>query len=595
MALNWGDVALNLTAGAIEKDEVYRKEALEQRFKDLQDNKQLYRALATTRYSKDLDKYYKETEKYDAVKSVYSEIGKGNMTKDAAMNKIIQADPQYSKAWAFAASLGDEEGDAEMKRIRNAVESNFKDKERSLEDGTVEKYWEFSHPEWKMNLPEQKDYFQDPNYWGNLAEEIKSETVGPLQKQLLKLMGKEPAEVDLDTLEQKAGTDIKKLMDNKNYSSTNMERTATVGGGVSSKKFIDNIPSTHNSMFNSRSGTPTSDVKKDLLGFYNAKAKGQVKFFSENKKGEVQATPDGQYVYNESKKLYQEVNDALWQEMIAKQNYSVYNDKDFSNWYEAEAHNRTVTMKNKGFKTGWQGDIKGFYVVPTHVVPLGHTTKSFWGVDMNAFSAHMDQWIANTDGNGKVLLGSLGNNKYALDAEALRWLNENKTIDPPTETEETETGEGDTTTGEGDTKTTGGITQEKLDGDNGINIIKGLSTNSGDSVQDIIADFEEEGFTISDDIKTVAVLVNAPTQRKVRVEGTKTQFEESPEWTEWATVQLPLWEKAISYLNTNYPEPERKAEGSKAGTNPDWKVWNKKWGIYFAEYTRIQEKLELEF
>ena len=88
MALNWGDVALNLTAGAIEKDEVYRKEALEQRFKDLQDNKELYRALATTRYSKDLDKYYKETEKYDALKSVYSEIEKGNLRKDVAVNKI---------------------------------------------------------------------------------------------------------------------------------------------------------------------------------------------------------------------------------------------------------------------------------------------------------------------------------------------------------------------------------------------------------------------------------------------------------------------------------------------------------------------------
>ena len=125
MALNWGDVALNLTAGAIEKDEVYRKEALEQRFKDLQDNKELYRALATTRYSKDLDKYYKETEKYDALKSVYSEIEKGNLRKDVAVNKIIQADPEYNKAWAYAVSLGGEEGEAEMQRIRNAVMSNF--------------------------------------------------------------------------------------------------------------------------------------------------------------------------------------------------------------------------------------------------------------------------------------------------------------------------------------------------------------------------------------------------------------------------------------------------------------------------------------
>ena len=56
MALNFGDVALNLAAGAIDKDEKYRQEALEQRYKELADNKQLYRALATTRYSKDLDK-----------------------------------------------------------------------------------------------------------------------------------------------------------------------------------------------------------------------------------------------------------------------------------------------------------------------------------------------------------------------------------------------------------------------------------------------------------------------------------------------------------------------------------------------------------
>ena len=32
MALNWGDVALNFTAGAIDKSEQYRKEELEQRF-----------------------------------------------------------------------------------------------------------------------------------------------------------------------------------------------------------------------------------------------------------------------------------------------------------------------------------------------------------------------------------------------------------------------------------------------------------------------------------------------------------------------------------------------------------------------------------
>ena len=74
MALNFGDVALNLAAGAIDKDEKYRQDALEQRYKELADNKELYRALATTRYSKDLEKYYAETEKYDNLQGVYKQI-----------------------------------------------------------------------------------------------------------------------------------------------------------------------------------------------------------------------------------------------------------------------------------------------------------------------------------------------------------------------------------------------------------------------------------------------------------------------------------------------------------------------------------------
>ena len=40
MGLNFGDVALNLAAGAIDKDEKYRQDALEQRYKELADNKE---------------------------------------------------------------------------------------------------------------------------------------------------------------------------------------------------------------------------------------------------------------------------------------------------------------------------------------------------------------------------------------------------------------------------------------------------------------------------------------------------------------------------------------------------------------------------
>ena len=228
MALNWGDVALNLTAGAIEKDEVYRKEQLEQRFKELQDNKELYRALATTRYSKDLDKYYKESEKYSNLKDVYNQIqsansGKG-MNKELAARKIIFSDPELFAEWnsygttktGLAARLG----------MVSQVKSGFKDR---TVDGKVVGY-EFSHPGLELTSPKQEDYFQTPDYWSNLAKEIESKEMGPLKRQLVKLFRRKenhPAEVDLDTLDQKAGTDIKKLIDNKLYTSSNMDKGTT--------------------------------------------------------------------------------------------------------------------------------------------------------------------------------------------------------------------------------------------------------------------------------------------------------------------------------------------------------------------------------
>jgi len=390
MALNWGDVALNFTAGAIDKSEQYRKEELEQRFKELADNKQLYRALATTRYSKDLDKYYKESEKFSALKSVYSEIEKGNLTKDSAVNKIIQADPQYSKAWAFASSLGGDEGEAEQARIRAAVESNFRDKE----DGTG---YEFSHADIKFNLPKQEDYFQDANYWGELAREIESNTQGPLKKQIMKLLGKEPAEVDLNQLEQKAGTEIREEMDDaKVYSSTNMDRIDTSSDSlISNADFIKSIPSWKSNVYTTRSGTPGNDVKKEILNVYNAMNKGDIKFWTQQKGQDVEVSSAGSYVFGESKKIYSEINDMMWNSMIKEQDLNKYNDTDFNRIYESEIKNRTISVNNKGYKSGWKGDIKGFYITPTNVLPAGQTFESFWDVDRQAFAEHMNNFTSN--------------------------------------------------------------------------------------------------------------------------------------------------------------------------------------------------------
>ena len=248
MGLNFGDIALNLAAGAIDKDEKYRQDALEQRYKELADNKELYRALATTRYSKDLEKYYKESEKYDNLKDVYKQIqsahgGKGMGKREAAM-MIIGATPSLAFSYKNAA---DEDA---QNAIINSVMGGFKDTYRTVDTGggagspettkEVADGFTFSHSGLNLQAPDPEDYFQDPNYWGKLAKEIESGTTGPLQSQILKLMGKKPAEVDLDQIEQKAGTTIKNDIDAIMYKSKNTSEGIVSDDDFNWSDFLEN-------------------------------------------------------------------------------------------------------------------------------------------------------------------------------------------------------------------------------------------------------------------------------------------------------------------------------------------------------------------
>ena len=57
MAIDLGALALQIGGDFTVNDNKKQQEQLEERFKELQDNKQLYRALATARYSKDMERY----------------------------------------------------------------------------------------------------------------------------------------------------------------------------------------------------------------------------------------------------------------------------------------------------------------------------------------------------------------------------------------------------------------------------------------------------------------------------------------------------------------------------------------------------------
>ena len=90
MGLKWFDYVGHAAVGAMDKDAEIRKEQLDRRFKELDENKTMYRALASTRYSKDLNKFEEETKKYDSLKSVYANIENNNYHPNEIMAEYFK-------------------------------------------------------------------------------------------------------------------------------------------------------------------------------------------------------------------------------------------------------------------------------------------------------------------------------------------------------------------------------------------------------------------------------------------------------------------------------------------------------------------------
>ena len=461
MALNWGDVALNLTAGAIEKDEVYRKEQLEQRFKELQDNKELYRALATTRYSKDLDKYYKEVESYDKLQSAYANISQGNLSKDRAAYEIVMATPNLKDAWINSGT--GKYGDAKKDEILASVVANFKDREKSTQIGPREEYkktkrwYEFSHPEMELTSPKQEDYFQAPDYWSNLAKEIESKEMGPLKRQLVKLMRRKenhPAEVDLDTLDQKAGTEIKKMMDNKTYKSTNMKESeigtdadtymgilmpqfntqmegVVAGGGVDKDIYLaaKNIKETkiHNDKIR----------KQEIFSVLNTMDENWQKNNARyNEKDQVwEINPSGNLIFGQMKELYNNVSNDLFKKTFYQGGSGNPDDYTYStviNRFKKEFAKRRIDgITNKG--EFWLGGMeKASIIIGTDALPLGYTLD---GADKENLQLKLNEYVQSGEFIEKVGKGQVTDDfvEDLLQKKAKEILFPDKTpVDPAT-------------------------------------------------------------------------------------------------------------------------------------------------------------------
>ena len=222
MGLKWFDYVGHAAVGAMDKDAEIRKEQLDRRFKELDENKTMYRALASTRYSKDLNKFEEETKKYDSLKSVYANIENNNYDSHTAAMMILSAQDSNFKNY---------DKELQDKMAKNVAAGFEKVYEGEGED-KKEVGFKVYHDELNIQAPQRGDYFKGPDFWSKLSDEIRSGTVGPLQEQIIKLFGSKhhPAEVNLGDNEAIKGTEIKNFIKENDVNKKAYYTSKNVGG-----------------------------------------------------------------------------------------------------------------------------------------------------------------------------------------------------------------------------------------------------------------------------------------------------------------------------------------------------------------------------
>ena len=569
MALSLGDAFLNFTAGAIERNNKIRDENVALALEDFKANKDLYQKIALDRYTRDTNRYDKELEKMDSLKSVYANIANNNYSRETAAGMILNLDPNFNKL----------SGDAQEDQI-TAMANSFKTKYKTIEEATadgvtsktVEDGFEIIPENIKLNRPDMKAYLQDPSFWTKLQNEIKTGTGGPLTNQVLKLLGKEDsgaaAEMKLNELEQKNGTTLKTEGDGVEpvYSSNNDRLTKE----MMTNNFPDGkIPGWLTNIMNGYSGSKGNDVKKFILSEHNALA--DIDFFTQQVGGDVNITDDGQFAYNQASALFSRVNRYLWDAMRFSGDASVYGSEQVEGLYRAEIKYRMFPLKNVAWYD-WSGDIKGIYTIPTSILPIGATLESQYGIKKGDLASHMDTWTKDN-----ITSGSLAENEWKINEEMLNYINANK----KEQSELPKEGDNDGST---DTSKTFEFTekqQEELN-NNGIELIQNIAKGENQTVEEVISNLETSNYKISEDVKLLAPLEFAPSKF---MPGNIKSRKDNPEYEKWRATVLPKWDKAMEYIRSIEPE-KPKNTGRTAMYNNPYNVWLRKYNTYIKEYKK---------
>ena len=611
MALSFLDYALSVGAGVAEKDmadmAAEKNAAFNLALEDFKDNKALVNKLAENRYARDTNRFEKEFDKIESLKSVYNQVQDNNLSAYAAAYKIASFEDPNWKTY----------DDAERKKLARDYMNSFDYTYKKYQEGDIipegknvgdfvldknnEKIpvsYTIKHENVEAVEPKITDYFLESDYFKDKAPQLKDfRGKSILTDQVAKMLKKEKSDgtaegVDLTNyladLDKKKGTEIRKIIGTSEYTSTNV----TGGGlglslndtfissdgtfeGLSSevkglwKEYVTSIPNgaKRTDISNVMQTLPLKDIEKMIITYQN---------------GSPVQRPDGANLFDSSQKLYQNVAAQLWKDIFLatsqsplKGNQLAFTNANVKQIYETEWNNRTIAIDDNA--------MKGYYLIPLNVMGSGMKLSDFKFADGQAVKASdIRALIANLN----IKDQSLSQAREIIDASVYKFLSDKI----PTELkEQINDGDGDG----GDPPPPGNVNFSTLEST--LKNVKIMSENedfkkSGETIENIVKEINEVNNT-NYDVKAIELLLpldkNVPS--KVARKG-----KANPKFEAWLqSEQATLWKTAIDYINSL--EPEKFVKGSKkqqqqgkAPINPQWTEWNKNYNSYIQIYSKTQ-------
>ena len=586
MALSLGDVFLNFTAGAVERNNQIRDENVALALEDFKANKDLYQKIALDRYTRDANKYDTEVEKLDSLKSVYSNIQNNNYDRKTAATMIL------NKTVDNFASLPE---NTQKRMIENTANS-FKTKYKTIQEGPagsesrqVEDGFEIVPEQIKLNAPNMKDYLQDPSFWTNLQDEIKTGTSGPLTEQVLKLLGKKDlstgAKEKLDNLEQRDGTAIRSEANVPSYSSNNMTSINLAMAGeiyAYGDGSAADLPQILQGAWEKYVvNDPDEGQRKEIGEIFNTLKLSDIKdAIIQYQDGKAVVRPGGNVLFGSAQNLYKGIAEDILNSIMLPNGVNAGQTNFFTNQkvrevYEREFYKRLVKVNDN--------EMKGYYLIPRDVMGYGINLSDYKKQDGS--SVTKEDIIALIKSNN--LQGSLGENNTIIHNQVKAYL---ATLKNDKVKNTGSTGTGSTGTGGTDNK-------QMVDSfDKTVEFVKNVSKtdafkNSGESISSVVENLNKDyGFNY--DAKAIEVL--APLEMNIPSKTIKGGKKDNPQFVSWLqSEQGNLWKTAIDYINSI--EPEKFTTGSlkqqqqnKVPVNPEWNEWNKNFNRYIELYSKTQ-------